>query len=90
MKDVVNANLYAMYNYQDYSSHWYEVGSGDARPFEDVLDILGIEYTYHSEYDIPKGYQFYTKSSTYKWMYGWEPEWDLEKGLKDYLGFLNQ
>lgn len=90
VKDVVNANLYAMYNYQDYSGYWYEVGSGEARPFEDVLDILGIEYTYRKEDDIPKGYQFYTKSNPYKWMYGWEPEWNLEMGLKDYLGFLNQ
>jgi len=90
VKDVVDANIYAMNNYQDYSSHWYEVGSGESRPFEDVLNILKIDYTYHSEDDIPKGYQFYTKSNPYKWMYGWEPEWNLEKGLKDYLGFLNQ
>jgi ADP-L-glycero-D-manno-heptose 6-epimerase len=88
VKDVIDANLFASKWYGDYSGKWYEVGSGENRTFEDVLDILDIDYTYHSENDIPKGYQFYTKSDKNKWMYGWEPKYNLEKGLNDYLSYL--
>jgi ADP-L-glycero-D-manno-heptose 6-epimerase len=88
VKDVVNANLCAMNNYEENKGNWYEVGSGYARTFEDVLDILKIEYTYHNEKDIPKGYQFHTKSSSVKWMLGWEPQYNLENGLSDYLKLL--
>jgi nucleoside-diphosphate-sugar epimerase len=88
VKDVVNANLFAMENYEENRGQWYEVGSGDARTFEDVLEILQIPYTYHNEKDIPKGYQFHTKSNSINWMYGWAPQYNLENGLKDYLTFL--
>lgn len=90
VKDVIDANICAMLNYQENSGDWFEVGSGEARPFEDVLDILKIQYTYYEEKDIPDGYQFYTKSKSMNWMFGWEPKWKLEDGLNDYLGFLNQ
>jgi ADP-L-glycero-D-manno-heptose 6-epimerase len=85
VKDVVNANLFAMNNYEDNAGDWYEVGSGYARTFEDVLDILKIEYTYYNEKDIPKGYQFHTKSISVRWMFGWVPQYNLENGLSDYL-----
>ena len=88
VKDVVNANVFAAKWYSDYSGDWYEVGSGDARTFEDVLDILKIDYTYTNENDIPIGYQFFTQSDSNKWMYGWKPQYNLENGLKDYLTYL--
>ena len=88
VKDVVDANIFAMNNYATLSSNWYEVGSGDARTFEDVLDILEIPYTYADEKDIPVGYQFYTKSNQNKWMKGWYSNWNLEDGLRDYLKLL--
>lgn len=86
VKDVVDANIHALKNYEELSSDWYEVGSGEARTFEDVLNILNIPYTYTSESEIPVGYQFYTKSNPDKWMSGWYSKWNLENGLKDYLG----
>jgi ADP-L-glycero-D-manno-heptose 6-epimerase len=88
VKDVVNANLFAAKWYGDYSGDWYEVGSGEARTFEDVLEILGVGYEYTTEDEIPKGYQFFTKSSSDKWMFGWKPQFNLERGLKDYLTYL--
>lgn len=88
VKDVVDANLFANEWYEDYSGMWYEVGSGQARTFEDVLDILKIEYRYTEENDIPKGYQFFTESDSELWMYGWTPKYKLEDGLKDYLSYL--
>ena len=53
-----------------------------------VLNILKIGYTYHNEKDIPKGYQFHTKSNSENWMVGWEPKYNLERGLIDYIKFL--
>jgi len=85
IKDIISANIFAMENYHENMGQWYEVGSGDERTFEDVLDILEILYTYHDEKDIPKGYQFHTKSNPMNWMTEWKPQYNLENGLKDYL-----
>ena len=90
VKDVVDANVFANEFYKNYSGDWYEVGSGESRTFEDVLDILNIEYTFFDETDIPKGYQFNTKSNSIHWMNGWEPKWSLEFGLNDYVKFLTE
>ena len=88
VKDIVSANIHAFKNYESLSSKWYEVGSGESRKFEDVLDILDIDYSYLEENQIPKGYQFYTCSQKTKWMKGWKPKYDLEKGLKEYSEYL--
>ncbi len=88
VKDVISANLFAMNTYNEYSGDWYEVGSGEARTFEDVLDILKITYSYADESEIPNGYQFFTQSDYSNWMYGWSPEYNLEEGLEDYLKYL--
>ena len=89
VKDIINANLFALENYDDNRGQWYEVGFGEARTFEDVLDILEIPYTYHNEKDIPEGYQFHTKSNSENWMVGWVPKYNLEKGLENYCLTLN-
>jgi len=88
VKDIISANLYAMKNYESLHSNWYEVGSGFARTFEDVLNVLKVPFTYTDESEIPNGYQFYTKSEPNKWMPGWQSEWNLENGLMDYMEFL--
>jgi UDP-glucose 4-epimerase len=84
VKDVVAANIHALDNYQKLCGSYYEVGLGQAHSFEDVLDNLGIAYSYTSEQAIPKGYQFYTCCNKYKWMPGWEPKFTLQTGLIDY------
>ena len=86
--DIISANIYAFKNFKKLNSKWYEVGSGVAKSFEDVLDYMKITYTYHEENIIPKGYQFYTCSDKSKWMSGWNPNYDLEKGIKKYLNYL--
>lgn len=88
IEDVIDANIFALENYLKIPSSYYEVGYGVARQFEDVLDGLKIPYTYTSENLIPIGYQFYTCSDKKKWMPGWQPKFDLETGMKDYLKFL--
>ena len=90
VKDVISANIHAFENYKTLSGKYYEVGSGTARPFEDVMKTMNIPFEYHKETLIPKGYQFYTCSNKIKWMKGWESKWTLEDGLKDYLIHLNK
>ena len=90
IEDVIQANLYALENYDDNCGNFFEVGSGVARTFEDVMSILDIDYTYYDHSAIPKGYQFLTKSNPKSWMKGWSPQYKLEKGLTEYLLFLNK
>ena len=88
VKDVVDANLFAVENYDSVINNWYDVGSGESRSFEDVLNLLDIPYTYHDEKMIPMGYQFYTCSDKNKFLKGWQPNYNLEKGLKEYKNYL--
>lgn len=89
IKDVVNANYLALLNYNDNRGKYHDVGTGKARKFEDVLDILGLPYKHTSENEIPKGYQFYTESSKYKFLEGWKPYYSLEHGLDTYVRELS-
>lgn len=88
--DVIDANIFAMENYLSVPKDYYEVGYGDARSFEDVLKNMKIDFTYTDESSIPKGYQFYTCSNKDKWMPGWQPKFNLENGISDYLIFLEK
>lgn len=90
VKDIVSANLHAVKKYSKLNKKYYDVGSGEARLFEDILTILKIPFTYYSEEKIPQGYQFYTCSDKKKWMKGWEPEYIIENGLKDYKKYLRK
>lgn len=90
VKDIISANIYAYENYKNLKSKYYEVGSGVARTFEDKLNIMGYNYSYHDDSIIPNGYQFYTCSDRKKWMNGWEPKWMLEEGIKDYLKYMEK
>tara|TARA_Y100000310_G_scaffold203634_1_gene203886 strand:+ start:1892 stop:2737 length:846 start_codon:yes stop_codon:yes gene_type:complete len=86
IKDVVSATLYPLIN--EIPSGVYEVGSGKARSFKDMLDYLEILHEYRNEEDIPDGYQYYTKSDSKKWMPGWKPEYNIEQGIKEYKKYL--
>lgn len=82
--DIVNANIFASENFKNFSGNFYEVGRGESRPFEDILNILDCKYDYVEEKKIPKGYQFYTCSDKSKWMSGWESKYSLEEGIDLY------
>lgn len=88
--DVVSANIFAFENYKNLSGSFYDVGTSEPRTFEDVLSIMNIPFTYYEPNQIPKGYQFYTKSNEKRWMDGWKPLFDLEKGINSYLTYLNE
>ena len=87
--DVASANLYAFENYSRLVGHFYDVGTGESRSFEDVLTLASIGYSYLDEDKIPQGYQFFTRSRTEKWMQGWNPAYPLERGVSEYLNYLN-
>jgi ADP-L-glycero-D-manno-heptose 6-epimerase len=88
--DIVSANIHAFENYDYISeiSNVYEVGFGESRPFEDVLDILGIPFKYSNSNPL-KNYQWFTCSSSKKWLPEWEPKYNLESGLSVYKKYLS-
>ena len=94
VQDIVNANIHAIESQpHEIRTGYYDVGSGEASTFEEVCKHLDIPYTYTSESEIPKGYQFFTKSSEDKWMPNWKPKYNLETALKEYkemIGVSNE
>jgi ADP-L-glycero-D-manno-heptose 6-epimerase len=90
IRDVVNANYLALLNYKENRGKYYDVGTGNSRTFEDVLNILGVPYTYMDESNIPKGYQFNTQTNKDKLLYGWKPYYSLEQGLDIYVRQLER
>ena len=87
IEDVVDATLFPLNN--NVKKGIYEVGSGTARSFEDVLNLMQINFDYHAKNKIPNGYQFYTKASNRSFMEGWAPKYSLEKGISAYIKYLN-
>ena len=88
IEDVVSANIYALENYEKLSGQFYEVGSGEARLFEDMMNIMDIPYFYRDEVDTPQGYQYFTCSKKERQMTDWEPLHTLESGLSRYKKHL--
>ena len=86
VKDVVSATIHPIFN--NILSGVYEVGSGEERTFEDVMDLMGVKYEYRNEIDVPKGYQYHTKANKKSFMTGWKPIYNLEKGLTEYKEYL--
>lgn len=90
VKDIVSANLFAYENYQSIIGKFYEVGSGTASTFEEVLEYMQIDFSYTSQEHIPNGYQFFTESKKELWLPGWKSQWTLELGIKDYKMYLEK
>ncbi len=88
IKDVIQANIKAC---EAKKSGVYNVGTAKPRSFQDIADILQKELgtDYGTDY-FPNpfiGYQMHTQAdiSTSQEFLGYEPEWELEDGIKDYL-----
>jgi len=86
IKDVVSATIHPIFNH--IIPGIYEVGSGEERTFEDVLDLMGVKYSYRDGVEVPNGYQYYTKANKIEFMTGWEPIYNLENGIKEYKEYL--
>ncbi len=89
VEDVIAANIKAMNPKQ---SGIFNVGTGKARSFQDIVDILQRELgtTLKCEY-IPNpfvgSYQFHTQADiqTTKEILGYEPAFEMEDAIKDYV-----
>jgi len=88
IKDVISANINASEHYQLLSGKYFEVSTGVASSFEEMLDIFGLEFKYSSEKLIPSGYQFLTHGDRSKWMKDWTPNFSLRQGVMDYKEYL--
>lgn len=91
IKDVVKANMLAA---SSSKNGVYNVGSGKARSFKDIVDILQklLSTNYDIEYiDNPyTGYQMNTEASLelIEKELGYTPDYVLEEGIMDYLDFI--
>jgi ADP-L-glycero-D-manno-heptose 6-epimerase len=88
VKDVVSANIFAWKFYSHLKGSYYDVGTCESRSFEDICKALSVEYTYTSEENVPKGYQMFTQADERKLMIGWNADYNLEKGIEDYVHAL--
>ena len=87
--DVVKANIMAVNAFIGV----YDVGTGVSSSFEELVVGMGIKPVklfYTTEDKIPSWYQFYTKADRNKWLPGWYPEYDIERGTNKYKNYLNK
>lgn len=94
IEDVIQANIRAMNPKQ---SGIYNVGTGKARSFQDIVDILQKELGTELECEyIPNpyigSYQFYTEADimSTKEDLGYEPRFEMEDGIKAYVGEIKR
>ena len=89
IEDIIQANIKAM---QPNTSGIYNVGTGKARSFQDIVDILQkeLDTSLECEY-IPNpfigSYQFHTEAdvATTKEALGYAPAYEMEDGIKAYV-----
>jgi nucleoside-diphosphate-sugar epimerase len=80
-----------MLNYEHLGGYSYDVGTSDARTFEEVMELMGVTYRVSDDVSIiPKNYQFYTQADPNRFMQGWEPKYKLKEGIWKYLEYLNK
>jgi len=88
--DIVSANLHALENYEQFAGNHFDVGSGESRSFEEVMQLMQIPFEYTEESIIPSGYQFFTISNKNEWLPGWKPSWTIDTGVPAYLDYLKK
>ncbi len=89
IEDIIQANIKAMHPNE---SGVYNVGTGKARSFQDIVDILQKELgtSFECEY-IPNpfigSYQFHTEADieSSRTGLGYEPAYEMEDGIKAYV-----
>lgn len=89
IEDVIQANIKAC---TPKKSGVYNVGTGKARSFQDIADILQKELgtSFKTQYisnPFVGQYQFFTQANieSTKQMLEYEPQFELEEGIKEYL-----
>ncbi len=94
IEDIVQANIRAMHPRH---SGVYNVGTGKARSFQSIVDILQRELGTQMECEyIPNPfigrYQFHTEAdiASTREALGYAPRFELEEGIKDYVGEIRR
>ena len=91
--DVVEANIYAM-ECENLLRTSYDVGTGYARPFSDLLRGMSIPYEYYTDEESeqlkPFGYQNHTKAAAKSFLPGWAPKYNMELATQLYREYLNE
>lgn len=90
IKDILYANLHAKQNFNELRGRYFEVSTGTAISFEQVLETFGLIYEYSGVEQIPTGYQFFTRGDAFKWMKGWKPSYSIDQGIKEYKSYLEK
>jgi ADP-L-glycero-D-manno-heptose 6-epimerase len=90
IEDVVSANLYALENYEYSKGSYFDVGSGEARSFEEFLTLAKIDFEYLEVNKIPNGYQFFTVADKKKFLLNWKPTYQIEDGVAAYMDYLSE
>ena len=94
IEDIIQANIKAM---QPKQSGIYNVGTGKARSFQDIVDILQSELgtDLRCEYisnPFIGSYQFHTEAdiATTKEFLGYKPNYEMEDGIKAYVAEIKR
>lgn len=92
IKDVIQANLKAA-TYK--KGGIYNVGSGVARSYNDIVDVLKANLCDFSVEYIKNPYQFFQNHTqadikTTEENLNYKPEYDLEKGIKEYIPAIKE
>ncbi|MDQ6994183.1 MAG: ADP-glyceromanno-heptose 6-epimerase [Mariprofundaceae bacterium] len=93
IQDVVGANIAALTSTQ---SGVCNVGSGQARPYNDIVACLGKSLAQHftpEYFDNPfPFFQNHTEAdlSETSRILNWQPSWSLEQGIADYISHLEE
>ena len=89
IEDVIQANIKAM---KPKKSGVFNVGTGKARSFQDIADIVQENLDIKRSYEYIKNpyigqYQFFTEAdiTDTKEALGYEPRYELEDGIKEYI-----
>lgn len=88
VRDVCSANIAALEQFNEIRSGVFDVGTGVASSFEEVLNGLDLEWAYHAEDKVPEGYQYFTQASPSKFIPKWSPAYSLADGLREYRHLL--
>ncbi|QWK20280.1 MAG: ADP-glyceromanno-heptose 6-epimerase [Hydrogenobacter thermophilus] len=92
IKDVLKANMLAL---EKDVSGIFNIATGESRSFNEIVEVLSKELNIKTEveyFDCP--YEFYQKHtqadiSKARELLGYEPEFSLEEGIKDYIRALS-
>ena len=86
INDVVHANIHA----STLERGVFDVGTGNAETFQNLVGGMNIPYGYHNENKIPGWYQYFTQADKNKFMPGWTPIYDVEEGTYMYKKYLEK